>query len=44
MHNKKSNVVSPKSAKPKTTPMNHRATKKANMTGKQPMMYKSGKH
>jgi len=33
-----------KSAKPKTTPMNDRAKKPANKTGKQPMMYPKGKH
>ena len=44
MANSKSNVVSTKSATPKSTPMNKRVAKPANKTGKQPMVYKNGKY
>ena len=41
----KGNVVSTKSAKPKTTPMNDRVKKQANRTGKtDTMQYGNGKH
>lgn len=44
MGNSRSNVTATKSVPPKTTKMNHRDKKKANKTGKQPMMYPSGKY
>ena len=44
MRNPRSNVVVPKTVPPKTTKMNNRVAKPANKTGKQPMMYKSGKY
>ena len=37
-------IVTPQSATPKSTLMDKRAPKKANKSGKQPMMYSSGKH
>ena len=42
MANSRSNVVSPKSGTPKTTPMNDRAKKPANKTGSQPSVYPKG--
>ena len=42
--NSRANVVVPKTVPPKTTLMNDRAPKRANLTGKQPMMYGSGSY
>lgn len=44
MSNSRSNVTVPKKVPPKTTLMDRRVAKPANKTGKQPMMYKNGKH